>query len=577
MKTTKLCFIALLVAVIMLSWVGSAAQAWFIRDFSTHLTLRPDSSLSVREEIQADFESESKHGIFRSIPVNYRRGSLAYNLRLKVLAVEDENGRPYSYRVSRQGRYREIRIGDPKRYVSGTHWYIITYLVERGINYFDDHDELYWNTTGDEWPVPIGRAQAMVSLPAGIPPDEIITRSFTGPRGSQESRAEISQELGDILFRVDNLKVREGLTVVVGVPKGYLRRPGLIKIIIWFLADNWFFLVPLVVLILMLAIWMTSGRNPRVEESIMVHYRPPSDLTPSEAGTLVDERADLTDITAMIIDLAVRGYLKIEQLDSKKLLFFSNRDYRFELLKEFTADPELKTHEQQFLTGIFGSGSPGGTVTLSSLKNKFYVHLPKIRNSLYQVLSKQGYFYGRPDRIRGAYRGVGIALAMAGFFLMVILHRWEILVLLSVSGGIVLAFSTIMPRLTARGVRMVNQILGLKEFISRVEEDRLKRMSKEDPTLFDRILPFAMVLGVADEWADAFRDIYREPPGWFVSSHYVAGAFYTGMLVSDLGQATKTMGSTLASAPSQAGKGGSGFGGGGFSGGGFGGGGGGAW
>ena len=576
MKTTKLCFIALLVAVVMFSWVVGVAQAWFIRDFCTHVTVNPDSSLLVREEIHVDFESESRHGIFRRIPVSYRRGSLKYNLRLKVLAVEDEKGQSYPYRVSRQGRYREIKIGDPDRYISGSHWYTISYLVRRAINYFDEHDELYWNATGDEWLVPIDRARAMVSLPAAVPPDEVITRSFTGPRGSQESRAEVSQELDEIVFEVDNLGVQEGLTVVVGIPKGYLTKPGSITTIIWFLADNWFFLVPLVVLILMLAIWMTSGRNPRVEESIMVHYRPPSDLTPSEAGTLVDERADLTDITAMIIDLAVRGYLKIEQLDSKKLLFFSNRDYRFELLKEFTADPELKTHEQQFLTGIFATQSPGGTVTLSSLKNKFYVHLPKIRKSLYQVLSREGYFYGRPDRIRGIYRGGGIALVVAGFFLMGILHRWEILVLLSVSGGIVLAFSTIMPRLTARGVRMVNQILGLKEFISRVEEDRLKRMSKEDPTLFDRILPFAMVLGIADEWAEAFRDIYREPPAWFVSPHYLPGTFYTGMLVSDLGQATKTMGSTLASAPSQAGKGGSGFSGGG-GGGGFGGGGGGAW
>ncbi len=575
MRTAKSSFVVLLALVVVLFWVVGVAQAWFIRDFCTHVTVNPDSSLLVREEIQVDFESESRHGIFRTIPVSYRRGSLKYNLRLKVLAVEDEKGQSYPYRVSRQGRYREIKIGDPDRYISGSHWYTISYLVRRAINYFDEHDELYWNATGDEWLVPIDRARAMVSLPAAVPPDEVITRSFTGPRGSQESRAEVSQELDEIIFEVDNLGAQEGLTVVVGIPKGYLTKPGSITTIIWFLGDNWFFLVPLVVLILMLAIWMTSGRNPRVEESIMVHYHPPSDLTPSEAGTLVDERADLTDITAMIIDLAVRGYLKIEQLDSKKLLFFSNRDYRFELLKEFTADPELKTHEQQFLTGIFTTQSPGGTVTLSSLKNKFYVHLPKIRKSLYQLLSKQGYFYGRPDQIRGAYRGVGIALVVAGFFLMGILHRWEILVLLSVSGGIVLAFSTIMPRLTARGVRMVNQILGLKEFISRVEEDRLKRMSKEDPTLFDRILPFAMVLGVADEWADAFRDIYREPPGWFVSSHYVAGAFYTGMLVSDLGQATKTMGSTLASAPSQAGKGGSGFGGGG--GGGFGGGGGGAW
>jgi len=279
----------------------------------------------------------------------------------------------------------------------------------------------------------------------------------------------------------------------------------------------------------------------------------------------------------MIIDLAVRGYLKIEQLTSQKLLFFSNRDYRFELLKEFKADPGLKNHEQQFLTGIFGSGSPGNTVTLSSLKNKFYVHLPKIRNSLYQLLSKRGYFYGRPDRIRGSYRAVGLGLLVAGFFLMGILRRWEALVLLSASGGVIAAFSTVMPRLTTRGVRMVHQILGLKEFITRVEKDRLKRMTDENPALFDEVLPFAMVLGVADEWAEAFRDLYREPPAWFASPYYLPGTFYTAMLVSDIGQATKTMGSTFASAPSQAGKGGSGFGGGGFGGGGFGGGGGGAW
>ncbi len=577
MRTTKSYFLTSLALVAILFLMVGTAQAWFIRDFSTHLTVKADSSLLVREEIQVDFESESRHGIFRTIPVSYRRGSLKYNLRLKVLSVEDQNGQSYPYQVSRKGLYREIKIGDPDRYISGVHWYVISYRVQRAINYFDDHDELYWNATGDEWLVPIGQARAIVSLPAAVPLDEVITQSFTGPRDTRESKAEESKELGEIVFEVDSLNIREGLTVVVGIPKGYLGKPGPITTIIWFLMDNWFFLVPLVVLILMLIIWWTSGRNPRVEESIMVRYHPPSDLTPSEAGTLVDERADLTDITAMIIDLAVRGYLKIEQVDSKKLLFFSNRDYRFELLKEFRADPKLKPHEKQFLTGIFNSQDPGSKVALSSLKNKFYVHLPKIQKSLYQLLSREGYFYGRPDRIRGAYRGVGIALIVIGFFLFVgVLRRWESLVLLSVPGGIILAFSAIMPRLTARGVRMVNQILGLKEFITRVEEDRLKRMNKEDPTVFDRVLPFAMVLGVADEWADAFRDIYREPPAWFVSPHYIPGAFYIGMLVSDLGQATKTMGSTLASSPSQAGGGGSGFSGGG-GGGGFGGGGGGAW
>ena len=156
--------------------------------------------------------------------------------------------------------------------------------------------------------------------------------------------------------------------------------------------------------------------------------------------------------------------------------------------------------------------------------------------------------------------------------------RLDALIALPVSGAIIVGFSFIMPRLTIKGVNLLYQILGLKEFIKRAEKDRLERLSQEDPILFDRVLPYAMVMGVADEWAEAFRDLYRNPPTWYEASSWSTTSFYTALLVTDLGEGLRIMGDTFSSSPprTSAASGGSGFGGG-FSGGGFGGGGGGTW
>lgn len=377
-----------------------------------------------------------------------------------------------------------------------------------------------------------------------------------------------------LVATLDNIGPREGLTIVISVPKGYLIEPGILLRIFWLVLDNGFFLVPMIVFLLMFLLWFTRGRNPKVERSIMVKYHPPSELTPSEAGTLMDERADLTDITGMAIDLAVRGYMKIKQTDSTKLLFLSKKDYYFTLLKkDYASDRALKKHELSFLMGIFESGKK--EVALSSLKNKFHLHLPSIKNSLYQGLTKNGYFSGRPDKMRKAYMGFGLALIIGGIFLTRSFGRLDLMISFPLSGAIVMAFSFIMPRLSVKGVLMLYELLGLKEFINRAEKDRLERLSREDPTVFDRVLPYAMVMGVADEWAEAFKDLYREPPGWYESSAWPVTGFYTALLVADLGEGLRTMGSTFSSSPSRtsAGSGGSGFSGG-FSGGGFGGGGG---
>jgi uncharacterized membrane protein YgcG len=154
------------------------------------------------------------------------------------------------------------------------------------------------------------------------------------------------------------------------------------------------------------------------------------------------------------------------------------------------------------------------------------------------------------------------------------------------SGGFIMLFAPAMPRKTSKGARALWHILGFREFIRRVERDRLERMLQEDPTLFDRVLPYALVFGIADEWAEKFEGLLQKPPEWFESERWTPTAFTPRTFVYSLGDSVSTMNSVFPSTPARssgsgAGGGFSGFGGGGggggFSGGGFGGGGGGGW
>jgi len=142
-----------------------------------------------------------------------------------VISVEDERGGAYPHKVTRKGRYTGVRIGDPHRYVQGIKTYNILYQVQRAINYFDDHDELYWNVTGDEWNVSIQRAKAAIRFPQEISQEELSWRSFTGPRGSTTPKDRFYWEDGHLIASLEDLRPREGLTVVLSLLKGYLTKP----------------------------------------------------------------------------------------------------------------------------------------------------------------------------------------------------------------------------------------------------------------------------------------------------------------------------------------------------------------
>ena len=562
---------ALALCALLLAAVGPA-RAEVIRSFDSSIRLANAYDFEVEERIRWDFEGAQKHGIFRRIPVRYRRPYLPdTRMVIDIESVTDENGLPWTWRESASGDSLEIRIGDPQVTVSGEREYRIRYRVGRGLLYFEDHDELYWNATGNDWPVPIEAASASVELPSGTTARVARNACFAGPTGSTLADCSERSEGSALRFSAARaLPPGSGLTVVVGLPKGFLPEPSSLRRLLERAFDflSLWLLLPVFTFGLLWRQWRAHGRDPGAADALPVRYEPPVGLTPAEVGTVVDESADTLDLTATILDLAVRGLLRIEEIEGSGFHFFSSRDYR--LHRTGASEAGLKEHERLLLAAVFASGP---SVLLSDLKNKFYESIPGIKRALYKELSGEAaYFPTSPDRVRNNYRLAGVAVAALGLVAL-----WAGQSALAIgcpvaAGAIVLAFSGAMPCRTQKGRRACDDILGFREFVKRVDQDRLERTGGKTADRFEKILPYAVVLGVADRWATVFADIYLQPPSWYRSDRYGSG-FRAQDFVSDVGRSLSSIGGTLTSQP---GSGSSGFSGG-SSGGGGGGGGGGSW
>jgi uncharacterized membrane protein len=560
-----------LVLLLLVARPAAAERTLVIERFDAVIDVAADGSIVVEETIIPRFTG-SWNGIFRSIPVQYRTPQgLNYTLRLDVQAVTDDEGHKLRYEDSRQRHYRKLKIWVPGA-VDATRSVRLRYRVPNGLRFFEEHDELYWNVTGDEWEVPIESASAVVRLPNGV--SGVRATAFRGAYGSTE-RSEVSVEADGVHVQTDRgLGMREGLTIVVGWNPGVVHRPTAVEKGAQLVSSNLPLLIPPLILFGMYRLWSRRGRDPQMGP-IATQYEPPSQMSPAELGTLADGTPDMRDITASIVDLAVRGYLHIEETKDEHVFgLFSSKDYMFSLKRDRSAWSELKQHERDLLDAMFGASLP--EIRLSELKNEFYKHLPGLRDQLYSGLVSGGFYTGRPDRIRLVYIVGGIILGFvvggASGAIMQGLGMQPVAGIVAgvLSGIIVVAFGWFMPARTPRGTRELEKVMGFREFLSRVESDRLERMVKT-PEMFEKYLPFAMALGVEDNWAKAFDGIYTQPPSWYTGPGGI-GAFRPSSFTRNLGVMSAAAGKTMASSPR--GSGGSGFSGG-SSGGGFGGGGGG--
>ncbi len=573
--------ICVLLFILTFSPSSAHAQDFTINEFHADITVNEDSSFIVKEVINVNFH-RSKHGIYREIPFRYtdELGSTV-TTPLKVISVTNGAGEKWKYQVSRKGDVTNVKIGDAKKYVSGPQTYVITYKVENAILFFGDHDQLYWNVTGNYWQAPIEKASADVKLAVKDTSDELKAACYTGFYGSEESQGgfEAANNSGKF-YAEKNLKKGEGLTIAFGWDKGLVSPPTPLKRFLWALNDHWVFLFPVISLIFMLNLWYKRGRDPKVRESVAVMYEPPKfkgiQLTPAEVGTIVDEKMDPRDITSTIVGLAVKGYIKIEEIKKDGLIFHST-DYYLTKVKE--PDANLSLFENLLMDRIF-SGLPG--IHVSELKNKFYKNLGELKDFLYSALVDKKYFLKNPDKVRIFYITAGIISAVlviiAGVVFQSAFNSYvtgQVFIAGILTGLTVLAFAKAMPAKTKAGASAYMDILGFQEFLSRAEKDRLERMG--DKNLFSMFLPYAIALDVTDNWAKAFEGIYQEQPDWYVSPGGVR-VFNPYIFSRSISSMAASAGAAMYSAPRSSGTGGGGgFGGGGFSGGGFGGGGGGSW
>ena len=569
------CSLRIVVFFCLILALPAFAREWRITNFSSSMEVAPDGTMTVRENLAVSFEGEF-HGIYRDIPIQYPgpHGS-NYTLFLTVTGVTDGQGNKLKYESSVQGDFRHLKIYIPNA-VNTTKVVDINYTVKNAVRWFDDHDELYWNVTGNDWPVPIDSAMAIILFPPNAA-NNLRGQAFTGVYGS-EGRDATAVVNGNVVKVSTNnaLDMREGLTADVYITKGILTQPSQLTFALWFIRSNVIVLLPLWAFVVMFFFWWTKGRDPKADISVAPMYDPPKDMTPAEVGALTNDAVHPRDITSTLVDLAVKGYLKIEEVESKMLLF-SHRDYIFHSLKPQGSWSSLQAHEQVMLKHMFPADAT--QIRLSELRNQFYVAIPTIKEDILAQLRGKGMYTVDPDSAH-AYVFIGVVLTALPFVLLQVFKIADVLasigmVILAglISLIIVFLFARIMPAKSLKGVRTKVEILGLQEFINRVDADRLRIMP---PNTFEKILPYAMVLGIENHWAKAFQGIVQNPPAWYVGPTPYVGfnpIFFAASMHSMATDAHQAFVAAPRAASTGSGWGG---GGGGFSGGGFGGGGGGA-
>lgn len=573
-------------SILILLFVAFPVFAEEIRSFDVEIKINVDSSISVAEKIAYDFGNLQRHGIYRDIPVKYKARGGNYNLRISDIFVTDESGNPLQFTVSNEGSNKRIKIGDANSFVSGENNYVINYVIRRGLNFFADHDELYWNVNGNGWGVSSGRVSARVSFPENIEGEKIRAECFEGIYGSTEKCYESGLDVDIITgknvayFVSSELRPAEGLTIVAGFPKGVVVEPSFSQSAVFFLKDNWIAGFPVAVFGFMFWLWHSRGRDPKGRGTIIAQYDVPDKLTPSQVGALIDERADNKDVSAEIVNLAVKGYLKINRLPAK-IKILGKDDYRLDKIKK--ADENLGSVEQKLFASLFDNNAKKAdqgaleSVKLSKLKNKFYQNLSEINAEVLETLVDLGYFPKNPQTVRLIYIAVAFLAGVTLFFSSLVLQLGAVGIISAIISFLtILAFGLFMPTKSSKGVASRDHILGLKTYLQVAEKDRIEfhNAPQKNPEIFEKFLPYAMVLGVEKEWAKQFEDIYKNPPDWYGDPS--GRAFSAAYLASSMNGFSDSAKSTMASTPSSASSGGSGFSGGG-SGGGFGGGGGGSW
>jgi uncharacterized membrane protein len=533
----------------------------------TAIKVNKDGSLTVRETLVANFTG-SYTFFYRDLvdfKASFSEGRTYGKVRYSDIKVFTVTGEPYgNFKIEKLRNGKRVRINfNASNEQMG---WIVQYKMTGAVIYAKDYDRLYFNTIAN-WSVPIKSSRATVSLPAGTDMSKVKTTQYYEGILADDVTSGFDGKL--LWWEAKNIPPYAKFTIDVAFPKGAVAVP------MTFRAGFGIAMIALAVVlafgvsVAILLLWWMKGRDVGAPELDVVRYTPPQDLKPMEVAFLTNESTSASDITATIVDLAIRGKLVITEQESGKLL--KHKEYGFQLKDD--SGEGLDSYETEIINSLFESGK---SVTEDDLENKFYTHISDINSKVKeQVLSKE-FFDGDPGKVKHRYTliALGVLLLIVPVVLANIWidpgYLYVLIPGLAIAGVMIFIVGRFMPRRTAKGSEALSYVKGFKEYMGTAEAAEMEYMTPEN---FQINLPYAMVLGVAKQWAGKFADIYTSPPDWYVSSP--GTTFSTLYLADSLSSMQTSVGSTLASSPSSSSGGGGGGFGGGSAGGGFGGGGGG--
>lgn len=541
---------------------------WYIQEMRSEFVLSKDSTMTVTEWITADCGNTlDKHGIFRTIPTEVRTDAETIKTPVELFSITDFNGKKYAYTETdnRSDGTVTWKIGDPSKTVQGVNRYKIVYVVKNVIRPQGASDEFYWNIGGNFWELPTDAFRADIVFPQSV--KEVAELSFyAGMLGSKENSLVTKSWKNDRTLSFVATKVLlpgEGVTVSVSVPSGIFEA---YQLGFWEQYGEYLWIIlPMLVFWWGFKIWRKYGDDPRWDKVIIPEYEIPDGLSTLELGVLSTNGTLKNEfLTAAIIELAVKGALRIKET-TEKILFFKTTEYVLE--KQIDSGILLNPHQQLLLDALFQTGNE---VKLSSLKNSFYKSVLAIKKQVIASLSEKELI----EKKGLSYRVWFIVLSGVMGFLAFWLFGGDRYVgggSALFATGIAIIFGLIMPKRTEKGVKVNWKIQGLKLYMETAEKERQRFHEKEG--LFETLLPVAMVFGMTTAWIQKIRDIYGEEymknyhPSWFMASGM--GDFDVDSFSSHIDSLSSAIASNTGTPSGSGGSGSSGGGGGGGGGGGW--------
>ncbi len=505
-----------------------------ITNYHSDITIRKDGWLDVTETIKVCAQGKNiRKGIYRDFPLCYRSGISWFKtpFSLKSIKRGEKSLSTWDTEYLSRGIRMYMRDGSWLRY--GSHIFELSYMVGRHIGFFKNSDELYWNVVGGDWMFPIDVSSATVHLPEGVTTDQIKYTAYAGSQGSYKKafRTRIVDHHTIEFICTRNLRPRQAFSIVIGMPKGSITPPSVLQKMWWSFYDHlgWVFLI-VISLLMSICAWYLYDRTQKEDSKkpIIPLFEPPKDFTPGMVNYFVNRGFKTEGFAADLVNMGVQQCIGISL--KKGILSYFSKTYELELKNlpnnEFYYKMLIKLFAGNKKITLNSSRSEETTKSLEYTRKYYRKKLDKLLLLGYFIVPFVLY----------------IVVMIIAAALSSVTHSPEAFYF-AIPGGIGLALLTYSTRsYTKEGFEIRDHIAGFKLYLESAEVPRMKYIStppERTPELYEKYLPYAMALGVEDQWTKNFSPVFERleaagkpyHPVWyyhhggFSSSHFSSGSF----------------------------------------------------